>query len=310
MAGQWLRSKVTDGKSETATAGTFTETINLPKTNFIGHIYMSFMRTAAGTHGSSTLVVNWIDIVGNGAASLIHLTGAEVQQLMQFNYANPQQTTSANGNLNDADGVATAANSQVSYQPYFIDFGRFIGDTAAILPAKLFKTLQLKINYTVGTAALASLALYVSIDEYVADDNPAEKFILKKTEIEAKATGTGDIDFDLPLGNAYRRFMLNVGTATTITTLSLRANNGSEIPWTDDFITTQIMNAYDYEMNILPTTVGSIYDASYVIIDLDRADTLAKAIDTSQLNDLKLKVSRGATTSTCTLVAEEVVVIG
>jgi len=261
-------------------------------------------------HGSSTLTINWIDIVGNGAAQLIHLTGAEVQQLMQFNYANPQQTTSANGNLNDADAVATAANSQVSYQPYIIDFGRFIGDTAAILPAKLFKTLQLKINYTVGTAALSTLELYVSVDEYVSDDNPAEKFILKKTEIEAKATGTGDVDFDLPLGNAYRRFMLNASAVTTVTTLSLRANNGSEIPFTDDFITTQLMNAYDYEMNILPTTVGTIYDASYVMIDMDRADTMAKAIDTSQLNDLKLRVSRGATTTTLTLVAEEIVVIG
>jgi len=310
MVGQWLRTKIVDGKSETASAGTFTDTVNLPKTNFIGHILILLKRTALATHAASTLTVNWIDIVGNGAAQLIHLTGAEVQQLMQFNYANPQQTTSANGNLNDADAVATAANSQVSYQPYMIDFGRFIGDTAAILPAKLFKTLQLKINYTIATAALTSLELSVSTDEYVSDDNPAEKFILKKTEIEAKATGTGDIDFDLPLGNAYRRFMLHASAVTTVTQVSLRANNGSEIPFTDDFIQQQLMNAYDYEMVILPTTVGTIYDASYIMIDLDRADTLAKAIDTSQLNDLKLRVSRGATTTTLTVVAEEIVVIG
>ena len=46
MAGQWLRTKVVDGKSETATAGTFNETINLPKTNFIGNVIIIFKRTA------------------------------------------------------------------------------------------------------------------------------------------------------------------------------------------------------------------------------------------------------------------------
>jgi hypothetical protein len=310
MAGQWLRTKITDGKSETATAATFTDTINLPKTNFIGSILIMLKGTAAATHASATLTVNWIDIVGNGAAQLIHLTGLEVQKLMSFDFSGRQQTTSANGLFNVADGTATAANDQVAYQPYLINFGRFIGDTAAILPAKLFKTLQLKITYTVGTAALSSIALYVSVDEYVSDEDPAGKYILKKTELEAKATGTGDVDFDLPLGNAYRRFMLNVGTATTVTQVSLRANNGAEIPYTDDIALILIMNAYDYELMGTTTTLGLIYETNYFILDMDRADTLAKSIDTSQLNDLKLRISRGATTSTLTLVAEEIVTIG
>ncbi len=310
MAGQWLRTKIADGKSETATAGTFTDTINLPKTNFIGSVLVLLQRTALSTHAASTLTVNWIDIVGNGAAQLIHLTGAEIQKLMSFDFSGRQETTSATLSINVADATATAANSEVSTQPYLINFGRFIGDTAAILPAKLFKTLQLKITYTIATAAVSALTLYVSIDEYVSDEDPAEKFILKKTELEAKATGTGDVDFDLPLGNAYRRFMLNCSASTTVTQLSLRANNGAEIPYTDNWVATQIMNAYDYELMGLTTTLGSIYELLYVILDMDRADTLAKSIDTSQLNDLKLRVSRGATTTTLTLVAEEIITIG
>lgn len=311
MSGQWLRTKITDAKSETATQGTFTDTINLPKTNFIGTILVQMRRTAAGTHGSSTLTVNYIDIIGNGAAQLIHLTGAQVQKIMTFDYANIQQTVSGNLMLNVGDAVATATNSEVSTQPYMINFGRFIGDTIAILPAKLFKTLQLKVNYTVGTADLTSLAMYVSVDEYVSDEDPASKFILKKTEIEAKATGTGDVDFDLPLGNAYRRLLVYAGTMTTVTQYSLRANNGAEIPFTDDAQALKIMNMYDYELTAgTYTTLGQFYDPNWVVIDLDRADTLAKAIDTSNLNDLKLRVSRGATTTTLVLVAEEVVVIG
>jgi len=207
MAGQWLRTIITDGKSETATAGTYTDTINLPKTNFIGNLLIMLQRTALATHAASTLTVNWIDVVGNGAAQLIHLTGAEVQKLMSFDFSGRQETASTAAAINVADGSATTANDRVDTQPYLINFGRFIGDTAAILPAKLFKTLQLKINYTIATAALAALTMTVSVDEYVSDEEPAEKFILKKTELEAKATGTGNVDFDLPLGNAYRRFI-------------------------------------------------------------------------------------------------------
>jgi len=70
------------------------------------------------------------------------------------------------------------------------------------------------------------------------------------------------------------------------------------------------MNAYDYELMGLTTTLGSIYELADVILDMDRADTLAKSIDTSQLNDLKLRVARGTTTSTLTLIAEEIVTIG
>ena len=227
---------------------------------------------------------------------------------MAYDYANVQETTSGDGMLNVADAVATAANDEVSHQPYIISFGRFIGDTLALLPAKAFKTLQLKITYTTGTADLAGLALHVSVDEYVSDDNINDKFLLKKTEIEAKATGTGDVSFDLPLGNAYRRLMLHVGTVTTVTNMSLRANNGSEIPYTESLINLKLMNAYDYEM-VTTVTLGQIYDASYVMIDLDRADTLSKVLDTANYNDFKLLVSRGTTTSTLTLVAEELVIM-
>ncbi len=253
--------------------------------------------------------MNWIDIIGNGAAQLVHLSGAQVQRIMKFDFANPQQTTSGDLLINVADATATAANSEVSTQPYLVNFGRFIGDTACLLPAKLFKSLQLKINYTIGTADLSSLALYVSTDEYVSDDEPTSKFILKKTEIESKATGTGDVDFDLPLGNAYRRFLLYIGTLTTVTQVSLRVNNGAEIPFTDDITNLRIMNAYDYEF-LTTVTLGTCYDANYIMIDLDRADTLTKAINTANYNDFKLRVSRGSTTTTLTLIAEEVVTLG
>jgi len=308
MGGQWLRTVQESAKTLSATQGTFTVTVNLPKTNFINNLLIRLQRTAAATHAASTTTIAWIDVVGNSSSSIIHLSGAEAQKFMLFDYANAQQTTSANGALNLADGTASAANSEVSSYPYIISFGRFIGDTLAVLPAKAFKSLQLKITYTNGTADLAGLALYVSIDELVSDDAVNTKFMLKKTEIEGKATGTGDVDFDLPLGNAYRRIMLGVSAATTVTTISLRANNGSEIPFTDEYINIQLMNAYDYEL-VSTVTLGQIYTPLYILIDLDRADTLGKVVDTANYNDLKLRVSRGSTTTTTTVIAEEVVIM-
>lgn len=307
MTGQWLRTKVVDAKAETvAITATYTDTINLPKTNFIGNILVALKGVCVAT---GTITVNKIEVIGNGAATLVSLSGAQIQKIMSFDYSNRQMAVSAAG-VNLGDGIA-AAGTETVYMPYIISFGRFIGDTLCMLPAKLFKTLQLKITYSTAVAAWTSLALYVVVDEYVSDEDPATKLILKKTEIEGKATGTGDTDFDLPLGNAYRRLMLYVSACTTVTTISLRANNGAEIPYTDDWSLIQIMNLYDYEMmGTTYTTLGMNWTDNWVMIDLDRSDTLSKAIDTTNLNDLKLRVSRGATTTTAVLVAEEIVSIG
>lgn len=308
MAGQWLRTKVIDAKAETvAITATYTDTINLPKTNFIGNILVALKMVRVAT---GTVIVDKIEVVGNGAATLISLTGVELQKIMTFDYSNIQQPVSAAAAWNLQDGVA-AAGTETVIQPYMISFGRFIGDTLCMLPAKLFKTLQLKITYSTAVAAMTSISLYVTVDEYVSDEDPATKLILKKTEIESKATGTGSIDFDLPLGNAYRRLMLYASVCTTVSDISLRANNGAEIPYTDNYDMIAIMNMYDYEMmGTVYTTLGDNILDNYIMIDLDRSDTLSKAIDTTNLNDLKLRVARGTTTTILTLVAEEIVSIG
>lgn len=284
MSGQWMKTIVENQKatySGSAATGSGTITVDLPKANFIGHLHVRLATTGTGTVAQT---VSKIEVVGNGSHVIKSYSGAQLRALSKFDLANLPASTA--GGTTDSDD-------------FLIMFGRFIGDELCMLPAKIFKTLQLKITWSATGTTVVSQLLDVICDEYVSDDDPLEKLILKDTEIEAKATGTGVTNFDLPLGNLYRRLMLIVGDATSLADLTLKVNNGASRPYAALFSNLLSENFQDYEL-------GATYTDT-VLIDLDRDDSLRKCLDSAGMNDLKLEVNRGATTTTATLIASEVV---
>lgn len=267
--------------SGSAATGSGTITVDLPKANMIGDVHVRLATTGTGTVAQT---VSKIEVVGNGSHVIKSYSGAQVRALSVFDMANYPASTA--GGTTDSDD-------------FWIQFGRFNGDELCMLPAKIFKTLQLKITWSATGTTVTAQVLDVMCNEYVSDDDALEKLILKDTEIEAKATGTGYTDFELPLGNLYRRFMLIVGTATTVTDFALRVNNGASIPISGLFPNYLSKNFQDYELAATFTDT--------ILVDLDKDDSLRKVLDSAGMNDFKLRLNRGATTTTATLIASEVV---
>lgn len=284
MPGQWMETLVENQRatySGSAATGSGTITVDLPKANMIGDVHVRLATTGTGTVAQT---VSKIEVVGNGSHVIKSYSGAQVRALSVFDMANYPASTA--GGTTDSDD-------------FWIQFGRFNGDELCMLPAKIFKTLQLKITWSATGTTVTAQVLDVMCNEYVSDDDALEKLILKDTEIEAKATGTGYTDFELPLGNLYRRFMLIVGTATTVTDFALRVNNGASIPISGLFPNYLSKNFQDYELAATFTDT--------ILVDLDKDDSLRKVLDSAGMNDFKLRLNRGATTTTATLIASEVV---
>ncbi len=279
--GRWLKTLVLDRKQISADG---TETVDLPKANFLGSVLIRIYNRS-GT--SPTLNVTKIEAVANGSSVVWSTDGDQFTRQQVYHYA-------ANTG-NDFDAVSTGSSIGSVF------FGRHNKDTFVVFPAKLFRTLQLKVTFDVGgTSPVYDFS--VIADEWISDDDPLTKLVMKTVEIEQKASGSGDRDFDLPLGNMYRLFQLFVGTAPTTTTqytVSVRVNGGAEIPFTHDYEALTEENEF--------TINADAEQASDAFIDFDLDRSLADVKDSSQYNDFKVRLSSGANSTTAKLVTTELV---
>jgi len=255
MPGAWQISTNQDQRVGTDTE---TVTINLSKANFLSEVQLTLRMTNGATSnatigGDQQNIVNAvsrIEVLGNGA-QLKNYRGWECIKWAQY-----LRAVKPPHNRRE-----TAAGVQMQNFPILFD--RFTGDELCMLPAKLFKTLVLRWTNTFPISATAGFATGtaradVIEEEWVSDDQPNSKIILRETEVTqytTLATGAARVPVGgLPLGNLITKVLMHnylrsVEEGTTISYVRLGINNMSEIPfgltrWT----ALQDKNKLDYMM--------------------------------------------------------------
>jgi hypothetical protein len=275
--GRWLRTIVTDRKQLTASS---IETIDLPKANFLGKILIRIFNVS-GT--SPTWSTDRIEVIANGSSVVWSTRGDQMSRQNRYHYGN--QINKSLDAIGASDGTANAF------------FGRTDKDTVVIFPAKLFRTLQLKLSITIG-GTTPVYQYSVVADEWISGDDPATKLIQKTVFIEEKAAGAVIKDFDLPLGNLYKQFQVFVTTAPTVSVkyiVSVRINGGAEIPYAGDFQMETNEDAETRNMNAEDGGVfaqGSLPNDAFLDFDLD--GSLADVKDSAQYNDFKVRIDPGS----------------
>jgi len=314
MPGKWLRTSEVTREAMVAGQNTY----DLPKSNFIGYIDVNIAGTGCATQTLLTAACNFtsVRVEGNGSTILKDYTLRDVRCLNIFDYGTAPVYWS---------GITESVQSAL---PFRIDFGRFVHDEISILPAKMFKQLVLRITATAVTGANlwdAAPSISIEVEQYISADKPTEKVILKDTIISTTAAAATQVDYDLPLGLWLRALMLMVDemTGNWYNLMSLRVNNGAEIPWTGEMQMQVSVDAAESNITYATYTAAGhvpggaelneltaeLEDSTYQYIDLDPTRTLKDVLHTETMNDLKFRMPRAASTHVKAL-AREYIVLG
>jgi len=245
----WLHTMVDSGTAQTSDSATYKQ--KLPTSNFIGNINLRCKATVnnAGNDADfAHLFIDQIDkikLVGNGSSVIVDLEPKELQKIMTpIIGACPAQNR-------------TSVEAEYEWVDLPIVMGRYKYDTEYILPAQLFKRLELQVEYSMETSDPAwdtgTFTPYVSVDEYISSKDPLSAKIIKRTQVENGTTKSGTIDVDLPLGGIYKRIMVMVededaADGTDVTQVQLRVNNGSELPLTEAWDILQQINKDEFNL--------------------------------------------------------------
>lgn len=263
-----------------------------------GHIAALLLRLA-GTGGAGTPAVEplitRIVVSGSGPSeTYADATGVQLNKRAKQLLSTPPVVL-------NATGAATHAN-------YAVMFGRKLRDKRLMLPARKHGTLQLRLSFGTLIAATAfatgTVKLTVEVIEWVGD--PPAEFVgcCKTVQYTALATGTGDTDVELPEGNLLDTLIVIFSAVTTVDDLVLGIDNKKETPYAVKYSWLVDANTVMYDFATAETL--------YAFMDLmyegaDRAGAIDQALAMAPERSYKLYVSRGATTTTFTLITVEIV---
>jgi hypothetical protein len=271
--------------------------------------------TALGAAGTITL--NRVRVIANGSAVVWDTRGRHLQTLAKY------ETGSF-----PSDGQG--ASSTTPTYGFYIPFGRFARDEDVILPAKLFKSLQMTVDVTTSQAS-ANYILDVINEEYVSND-PVQSKRMKKVSIVASftATANGQVRTRLPLGNLLRAIYVHYSDIRCIggTTagelgqaqpIRLLVNNGAEVPFASraNQIRDMAVMTYRFDDGLIPRAADQgatpAADLNETLkIDFDVLENLVNLIDSSKANEIAVETTGNATVDGTALVeflTEEIVAI-
>lgn len=282
MAGQWLVNQIADRDAAGLSLSDAEQTakIALPRNNFISRIGFRIRATHAT---SIDLTGKKVQVIANGNAALFDVEWEDMRALAKFESGTVPEDAAA-GTETFLDGV--------------INFGRFPRDTKCILPAKIFKSLELRLT-TDPNATPTAFDVSVWVEEYVSDDAPSGKLIKRTTISDDKAAGNSSaLSFDLLTGNLIRAVIVHTDDVDNVggEPLTVKVNGGVEIPFTMRFDQLREQNEQTYRFED-----GSVHtagtDEKWVRIDFDVLEDLAGVLDSSRMTQLKLH-AKGASSGT------------
>lgn len=316
MASQWLVTTPYNNETigSTGTSQT-TVTRSLPRSNFLARFGGTIRLNGTGT---PTLTIDRFKVLLNGSQAVLDVSGLGMLRAAQ----KYEQGSAKNGTLTSTTDLAA---------PFQYQFGRYLRDTRCILPAKLYRSVDLQITFTPGTGTtLVSQSLDLWTEELIADDDPRDKVIKRLIAIDLRTPVASSVNLiDLTPGGLLRSLLIAVadldnigangpavgGTAGT-TNLVRIIGNGSDIPYAQraDTIDAMMVNTYRFDDAAVPTGIANnaaVATGTQVVykIDFDLDDSLSRTIDTNRLNRLQLEYTAAAsgTSGTVEVTQEDVI---
>lgn len=296
MPGQWLTTTVENNKALSTTATTQqTVNVDLPRGNFLGRLTGKLHIIGVGT---PTLTLDRVRVIASGSFVIMDLEGGQLRGINKFQ----------NGSVTNGSSVSTTD----LLLPFTITFGRYFRDEEVILPAKIFKQLQLQLTYTPGAGtSVTSVALSLVADEYVSNDDVKSKLIRKVGVVKTTASAANLVERTrLNLGNFLRAIYVHTddpdnvngnspiigGTVASTSPINVLVNNGAERPVSEPFDLLKVKNQETYRFDDADTPDSELSNAAaatgseeMVCIDFDVLDDLSHILDTSRMNDLTVE---------------------
>ena len=271
--------------------------VNLPVANFIGSVWARL----DGLGGATPVTANLMGIrvraqvIADGSKIIYDDTMRGGQQRVHYKFGVVPE-------------LATAGAGGATDMTLPIIFGRYLQDTEWILPAKLYKTLTLRLTF--GVVLNANTDLYaatgadleVNTDVCFDDLNPSTRKILKQTIIEShvNAAAAAVLLVDVPLQgqflrSAHHMYTTATGAAAAIATdARVMINSGERIAWTGEFAATE-------NFNVDPNTYAP---NGVQIIDLDPAGDGRAGVDMRNLGKFQIELTEAAVAGTVVTVCE------
>lgn len=296
MPGQWLTTTVENNKGLSTTATTQqTVNVDLPRGNFLSRVVGKLHIIGVGT---PTLTLDRVKVVASGSFTVIDLEGGQLRGINKF----------SQGSVTNGAAVSTTDLVWL----FSVNFGRYFRDEEVILPAKIFKQLQLQLTYTPGAGtSVTSVALSLTADEFVSNDDVKSKLIRKVGVVKTTASAANLIERTrLNLGNFLRAIYVHTddpdnvnanspvfgGTVAATSPISVLVNNGAERPVSEAMDMLKIKNQETYRFDDADTPDTELSNAAaftgseeMVCIDFDVLDDLSHILDTSRMNDLTVE---------------------
>jgi len=288
MPGRWDRTRVEAGNTYAAVNSIDVE---LPVSNFIGAVWVRMNGNGGATPVTTNLMGIRVraKIIADGSKVIYNQTLRNGQQLVHYLFGTVPELATA--------GAAGATDFTLP-----IVFGRYLGDEEFVLPAKQFKTLTLRLEFGVTLNANTDLFaaggadLEVDVDQYISNDDPTAKKILKSVEIESHVNGGAAATeyIEVPLQGSMARYYVHgyttaTGAAAAIATeAKIDINNGSRIAWSGVFADTE-------NFNLCPNT----YTPNGVqVLDFDREAAGMQPINLRPLGKVRAELTEAAVAGT------------
>lgn len=303
MGGLWLKSTTLDDDTTkiSNTANSQLSVFDVPRSNFLGKIAFQ-MRNSGSAGVAGAWDVDRVQLVASGGLMLMDLGGGSLDVnggnmlwgIHKFEQGSLPTGRGASGSFPTVDLPIT--------------FGRVPHDETVILPAKVFRSLQLRVTHQTNTAGTTYAATMVT-DEYISNDDPKEKLILKRAVFHDEAAGNSKtIRARLPLGNRLRKiYIFNETTDANLNgaPIVVKTNNSErsfEIP--RRILEEDNIETYRFDDAAVPTfgTTHKMY-----CLDYDLLEDLIRTVPTDRLNELTIEVKGGssATSGNVVFIAEE-----
>jgi len=295
MPGQWNRTRVENGNNYLAVN---TIQVELPVSNFIGAVWVRLDGLGGATPVTANLMGIRVraQIIADGSKIIYNQTARMGDQLVHYKYGITPELATA--------GAAGATEMTIP-----IIFGRYLGDEEFVLPAKVFKTLTLRLDFGVVLNANTDLFaatgadLTVDVDQYLSNDDPFSKKVFKVVEFEQHVNaGAAAVNrYDVPLNGGLARYYEHsyttaTGAAAAIATVAQAIiNNGERIPWSlSDFASTENfnLNPFTYAPN------------GVQFMEFDLGNTGKKPINMRPLGKFQVELTEAAVAGTVVSSAE------
>lgn len=303
MPGTWATTTLFNNDSMGTTVGAITPSRNLPTSNFIGRLTVKLHVVGTDT---STIRLDFVRVTAAGNAVIWATEGGQLRGINKYQ----------NGTV--TAGVAVSTTDQIWV--FTLNFGRGTHDETMILPAKLYKQLQLQLQATTATAGITATGITITADEYYSNDDPRTKLVRTVNLVQTVASAANlrgqvqlnkgrflravYVHFDDP-DNVSANSPVYGGTVVTTEPIRVRINNGAETPFEEAADMAKIKNQETYRFDDADTPDAELTNAAafagteeMVCFDFDVTDDMSHAVNTAAVNDITVTfTSAGSGTS-------------